>query len=333
MYKRSLWTRPPGLESDALFIGGQSNSFMQYSTTRGYGEYHQGASYNFEAFGAPKFWNATRAKPGLFYDRSFGQAGSAGFLYDKKWSVATMDINGHTPGGLLTGQKFHGSEPDPRDNYATAAIFDPATKSVIKEIEIGRYTWCWGGNSRGQFILESDSFDNYYQFASAFMYDINTDQISFMGNGWTPDVITEDGTVYGREGLGIRSWTKSGGLKREYSANDVGVNMQVVNVLPNKLLFGLDGRKSNGNIEGWFFLQNGEYFDLNNQVIGGLLPAGYDKWTNYCYMTPEGVIMQALQNSATGKFETHMLTPVPEPATLAALGFGALLLRRRRMKS
>jgi len=244
-----------------------------------------------------------------------------------------MRINGHSSGGLLTGQITY-NLPDPGDGiYATAAIFDPATKSVIKEIEIGRYTWCWGGNSKGQFILESDSFDNYYQFASAFMYDINTDQISFMGNGWTPDVITEDGTVYGREGLGIRSWTKSGGLKREYSANDVGVNMQVVNVLPNKLLFGLDGRKSNGNIEGWFFLQNGEYFDLNNQVIGGLLPAGYDKWTNYCYMTPEGVIMQALQNSATGKFETHMLTPVPEPATFAALGLGALLLRRRRMKS
>ena len=313
---------------------GTLTSFVTRPSGGQVGEWSNGEFYSFSSIGAPIF--TTRwATPGLIYDDEDGP-GSSGYVYNKKWNQIPMSLNGHTPTGLLTGQKTY-NFPDPRDGiYGTAAIFDPATKTVIKEIEIGRYTWCWGGNSKGQFILESDSFDNYYQFASAFMYDINTDKLTYLGgqfnDNWTPDIITDDGIVYGHAGLNVLSWS-NGILRSEYSGNDVGVNMRVSNVLPNNLLFGLDGRKSNSNIEGFFFLQNGEYFDLNNQVIGGLLPAGYDKWTNYCYMTPEGVIMQALQNSATGKFETHMLTPVPEPATFAALGLGALLLRRRQRRN
>jgi len=290
-----------------------------------------------DSLSVPPFWNPRWANNGLFYSHSGGQSGSAGYVYDKKWNTAPFELNGHTPTGLLTGQKTY-NFPDPRDGiYGNAAIFDPATKTIIKEIEIGRYTWCWGGNSKGQFILESDSFDNYVYPGGAFMYDMNEDKIYAMagvgGNTWRPNHITDAGKVYGQIGGEILSWSKQDGLKSEYFGINFTSNARIIADLPNGLLFGDSGNVSDTNKGGFFFLQNGQFFDLNDQVIGGLLPAGYDKWTNYCYMTPEGVIMQALQNSATGKFETHMLTPVPEPATLAALGLGALLLRRRRMKS
>ncbi len=329
------------MPSDAFYLGGTLEDFLTRGAEKpGKIDYYvkeNGSTYALDTIGTPPTWGPTWAKTGLYYERSGGQSGSAGYVYDKKWNTAPFELNGHTPTGLLTGQKTY-NFPDPRDGiYGNAAIFDPATKTIIKEIEIGRYTWCWGGNSKGQFILESDSFDNYYQFANPFMYDINTDKLVYMGgqfnDNWTPDIITDDGVVYGHSGLTVYSWTQNGVLKKEYVGNDVGVNMRVSNVLPNNVLFGLDGRKSNSNINGFFFLQNGEYFDLNNQVIGGLLPAGYDKWTNYCMMTPEGVIMQALQNSATGKFETHMLTPVPEPGTMIALGLGVAALARRRRQT
>jgi len=300
--------------------------------------YENGVTYSLASTGIPASEYPRMVKPGLLYTRSGSSFGYAGYILNKKWHVKNINgvFNGSTPDGFLTGQYFHGSEPDPRDNYATAYIFNPVT-GAEKEIEIGRYTWCWGGNSKGQFILESDSFDNYVYPGGAFMYDMNEDKVYAMagvgGNTWRPNHITDAGKVYGQIGGEILSWSKQDGLKSEYFGINFTSNARIIADLPNGLLFGDSGNVSDSNKGGFFFLQNGQFFDLNDQVIGGLLPAGYDKWTNYCYMTPEGVIMQALQNSATGKFETHMLTPVPEPATLAALGLGALLLRRRRRQT
>jgi len=279
-------------------------------------------------YGVPVARPLYQAQPGL-YRYSTGDSQGDGFVFQEQFRTFEQELgwraykaHGETIGGYVTGSRYVPG------GGSVGFAYNPTSKHLL-QVELGTYTQCRGGNSKGQFIFETDGFDDDYFGGDAVMYDSNTNEFFSLGGRYRPYAVLEDGTVFGAYGS-IYRWTKERGREEFY---DPRMNVVVIeSVTQRGRVFGGGLGEGGGTSRdtGMFIFENGQIsklIDLVPQFDKSVLELGWG------HQTPEGVIFLGAYNKVSKTWTNYRLDPVPEPASLLVLGLGVTALRRKSAKN
>ena len=327
-YRASVYVPPSNVWELAIPYSGDLVNYTidQHVVTDG------GVPVHSTSFGVPVNQILYQAIPGVYRTESGGTTGN-GFVYQRKFTSFQQELgwgitktHGVSPNGYITGSNYWSDGDGGGGSYGFG--YNPITKHSF-QVELGKFTQCRGGNSKGQFIFETDGFEDDYLGGTAVMYDFNTKEFTSLGQTFRPHTILENGTVYGYDGY-LYIWSKEKGLQEIFEPGFNGPVIESVTQEGRVFAYGLSPGGGTSRDAGMFIYQDGNIsrlIDLVPEFDKSVLELGGG------HQTPEGVIFTSAWNKTTKTWTSYRLDPVPEPASLLVLGLGVAALRRKSAKN
>ncbi|MBS1704719.1 MAG: PEP-CTERM sorting domain-containing protein [Armatimonadetes bacterium] len=254
-------------------------------------------------------WLGTHLHNGVYSD--------AGYIYKGQYGDPRTTRSLHAMSGF--GDGFLGGRTGTAGSLVYATVYDLHT-GVFQDYAFGPKNWVPCGNRNGAFLVSSGD-EILTVFGSPETYLVTTSGYQYLGRGMGEDIndhnvaltVTLGGLFKFEPGKAIVRLGGDGQWASSQISNS-GIVISAVNIngVVYERLFEADGTEHN-----FYDLIEGVPSNLTVQAVN------LDHDTDEIYCT--------FKNSSTNLYEIGNLSPVPEPATLLALGGGlAAILRRRR---
>ena len=154
-YRAAVYVPPVPVNSTSIPFSG---NLVDY-TIGSYIVRAGGVPVHKSTFGVPMFHEIFQAMPGVYRAESGNNTGN-GFVYQGRFTSFQQELgwgitktHGVSPNGYITGSNYWSDGDGGGGSYGFG--YNPITKHSF-QVELGKFTQCRGGNSKGQFICETD---------------------------------------------------------------------------------------------------------------------------------------------------------------------------------